>query len=183
MRYDKYVIGENIRTLRRTSNLTQKELAEKIGVKYQNLGAWERGKHIPPTKYILLLAAVLNVSIEQLMNGNSKKETFNPMQKAIIKNLIEESPSFQELHALFGLPTQTVYLEFPWKPEDLTDSESLLWDSNELALHRWEKTKWAFNAPPWILERFCREAVDIYKGDELQAITGILKSYIKEERP
>ena len=36
-------IGNNIRTLRRTKDMTQDELAEKLGVTFQTVSRWENG--------------------------------------------------------------------------------------------------------------------------------------------
>ena len=36
-------IGNNIRTLRRSKDMTQDELAEKLGVTFQTISRWENG--------------------------------------------------------------------------------------------------------------------------------------------
>ena len=36
-------IGENIRRLRRAADMTQEQLADKLGVAYQSVSRWENG--------------------------------------------------------------------------------------------------------------------------------------------
>ena len=48
-----------IRTLRKLANLTQKELAEKIGVSKQHVSSWERGQYTPsPSSFRKLCRAL-----------------------------------------------------------------------------------------------------------------------------
>jgi transcriptional regulator with XRE-family HTH domain len=52
---------EDLRTLRRRRFLTQKQLAEKVGVSYQTIQAWEGGKSQPRLRHIPPLAEALGV--------------------------------------------------------------------------------------------------------------------------
>ena len=40
-------IGKLIKEIRKDNNLTQKDLAKKLGVTYQAVSKWETGKNIP----------------------------------------------------------------------------------------------------------------------------------------
>ena len=40
-------IGQNIRTLRRAADMTQEELADRLGVTYQSVSRWENGGTYP----------------------------------------------------------------------------------------------------------------------------------------
>ncbi|MEA2062645.1 MAG: helix-turn-helix transcriptional regulator [Gemmatimonadota bacterium] len=62
----KKMIGENIRTLRKQKLMSQRDLAEKIGIAFQNLSVWENGKGAPSAKYLLKLAESLEVSLDRL---------------------------------------------------------------------------------------------------------------------
>ena len=53
--------------LRKAVNLTQRQLAERLGVKRSALAMWEIGANTPPTKYLLALAEILNCSVEALL--------------------------------------------------------------------------------------------------------------------
>jgi transcriptional regulator with XRE-family HTH domain len=61
--------GLFISALRKQNGLTQKELAEKIGVTDKAVSRWETGKGFPDVSILKLLAEVLNVSITEIVNG------------------------------------------------------------------------------------------------------------------
>ena len=47
------------------------ELAEKLGIAFQNLSVWEHGKTSPSAKYLLKLSEVLEISLDQLTSPNA----------------------------------------------------------------------------------------------------------------
>ena len=49
-------LGDRIREYRRIHGLTQKRLAEQIGVDQTTLAGWERGQHRPAKRYLSNLA-------------------------------------------------------------------------------------------------------------------------------
>lgn len=53
--------GELIKQARQNSKMTQKELAEKVGVSYQMIQAWENNRRNPKTETIKKIATSLNV--------------------------------------------------------------------------------------------------------------------------
>ena len=64
-----YVTGGAIKALREARNLTQAELAEKIGVSSKTVSKWETAKGLPDITLLQPLAAALGVSVIELMNG------------------------------------------------------------------------------------------------------------------
>ena len=64
-----YVTGTTIRKLREKKNLTQAELAERIGVSSKTVSKWETGKGLPDISLLQPLAQVLGISVIELMNG------------------------------------------------------------------------------------------------------------------
>lgn len=62
----KKIIGENIKAARRLRGMSQRSLAEKIGIAFQNLSVWENGKGAPSAKYLVKLSETLNVSLDHL---------------------------------------------------------------------------------------------------------------------
>ncbi len=54
--------------------IKQKWIAEKLGVSETVVSNWVKGKHIPQPKYILKLAVLLNVSIEDLISIKNNKK-------------------------------------------------------------------------------------------------------------
>ena len=51
--------GGYIRELRKSEGLTQKELADKLGVSFQAVSKWEKGDALPDTGIILDLCEAL----------------------------------------------------------------------------------------------------------------------------
>ena len=64
-----YVTGATIRQLRESRNLTQAELAEKIGVSSKTVSKWETAKGLPDISLLQPLAQTLGISVIELMNG------------------------------------------------------------------------------------------------------------------
>ena len=62
-------VGQFIATKRREQNLTQEQLAEKIGVSNKTVSKWETGKTMPDYSVVELLCEVLNISISELIAG------------------------------------------------------------------------------------------------------------------
>ena len=64
-----YVTGGTIKSLREDRNMTQAELADKIGVSSKTVSKWETAKGLPDITLLQPLAAALGVSVIELMNG------------------------------------------------------------------------------------------------------------------
>ena len=71
MDYEK--IGSFITKIRKENNLTQAKLAEKIFVSEKTISKWENGKSVPDTETLPLLCEALNVSINEILNGEKIK--------------------------------------------------------------------------------------------------------------
>ena len=64
-----YVTGTTIKNLRETRNMTQAELAERIGVSSKTVSKWETAKGLPDISLLQPLAQALGISVIELMNG------------------------------------------------------------------------------------------------------------------
>ena len=64
-----YVTGTTIKQLREHRNMTQAELAEKIGVSSKTVSKWETAKGLPDITLLQPLAQALGISVIELMNG------------------------------------------------------------------------------------------------------------------
>lgn len=60
--------GQNLQYERKLAGLTQKELADKMGIKQQQLSRWERDKIEPTVSSIVALAKALDVTYNELFN-------------------------------------------------------------------------------------------------------------------
>lgn len=61
--------GALIRALRMEQNLTQRQLAEAIGVSDKAISKWERGMGYPDISILPLLSSRLDVDLERLLSG------------------------------------------------------------------------------------------------------------------
>lgn len=66
-------IGERIRYLRETRNVTQLELAKKTGISRGNLSSYETGRFSPSSEALVSIAEFFDVSTDWLLTGSSKK--------------------------------------------------------------------------------------------------------------
>ena len=64
-----YVTSATIKQLREHRQLTQAELAERIGVSSKTISKWETGKGLPDVSLLQPLARALGISVIELMNG------------------------------------------------------------------------------------------------------------------
>ena len=67
-------IGSYIAKKRREKNLTQEQLAEKIGVSNKTISKWENGKCMPDYSIIEQLCKELSVTLSELMDGEDAAE-------------------------------------------------------------------------------------------------------------
>lgn len=70
-------IANRLQALRKQKNLSQEELAEKIGVTRQAVSKWERAEASPDTENLILLAKLYDISLDELLkvNGESVPES------------------------------------------------------------------------------------------------------------
>lgn len=66
-------LGNQIYELRKKANLSQEQLAEKVGVSRQTISKWELGETAPDIKQAQVLSQVFSVSLDEL-TGNDTKE-------------------------------------------------------------------------------------------------------------
>ena len=66
---------ENLRFLRRTSNMSQDELAEKLGYKsFTTVQKWEDGSAFPRVSTLNRIADLFNVDVDHLLNLNIRSQ-------------------------------------------------------------------------------------------------------------
>ena len=66
--------GEMISSLRKERNMTQNDLAEKMNVTDKAVSKWERNLSCPDVNSIPKLAEILGVSVEELINAQTKQD-------------------------------------------------------------------------------------------------------------
>ncbi len=62
------IVNKNLKFLRMHLGLTQKQLAEKLGLKQAAVGAYEEERATPPVTSLVEISRIFNVSLDQLIN-------------------------------------------------------------------------------------------------------------------
>ncbi len=80
-------IGKFIATCRKEQNLTQEQLAEKLGITYKAVSKWECGKGLPDASIMIELCKILKITVNDLLSGEKvDKEHY---QKKLEQNIID----------------------------------------------------------------------------------------------
>ena len=66
---DQVKIGRFIAQCRKANNMTQMQLAEKLGITDRAVSKWETGKSLPDVAIMPELCGLLNITINDLFNG------------------------------------------------------------------------------------------------------------------
>lgn len=92
-------LSENLKRIRKENNLSQEQLAEKLGVSRQAVSKWESEQSYPEMDKVLLICKLFNYNIDELMNENVKDVDDSKQSKININKYIED---------FFGFITKTV---------------------------------------------------------------------------
>ena len=82
-------IGKFILELRREKNMTQQELADKIGVTDRAISKWENGRGMPDLSLMIPLCKELDITINELISGEKieKKDYQSKLEENIVKTI------------------------------------------------------------------------------------------------
>lgn len=107
-------LGEKIKDARKQCGLSQEQLAEKMAVSRSAVAKWEAGNGLPDVENLKILAALLNVSIDYLLDdgeaiaGAVIREAYNlsdygkGSKKKKKDRVIREKYPNAEIHTLLG---------------------------------------------------------------------------------
>lgn len=84
-------IGEVIRRYRKEKNMTQEEMAKRLGVTAPAVNKWERGKGQPDISLLSPIARLLGITLETLLSYNEQ------LSNEEIANIIREIDNKFEL--------------------------------------------------------------------------------------
>lgn len=82
--FDMQKIGKKIVSLRKQKNMTQMELADRMGISFQAVSNWERGNSMPDISKLPELAEIFEVSLDELLGEKSS------LVEAAVENRLEE---------------------------------------------------------------------------------------------
>lgn len=89
----KKIIAGNIASLRRSADLTQAELAEKLCYSDKAVSKWERGESIPDVFVLKQVADLFEVSVDYLLHDHADEKPSHP----------EKTARFSKNHLLISL--------------------------------------------------------------------------------
>ena len=153
-------IGSKIKTLRLSKSMTQEQLAKALHVSAQAVSKWENGKSYPDIHSLLLLSALFDVSLDQLIKGDleTMKQEVNA---ADVKAMNRDAIIYTILLAA------TIILPVPlikWFGLYGLTPELLLWGSAMYFARRLERIKKANNVQSY------REILAFSEGKRLDEI-------------
>ena len=91
--FDMKKIGKKISVLRKEANMTQMELADRMGISFQAVSNWERGNSMPDISKLPELAEIFGVTVDELLGEKSA------LVEAAINDNVEECMKSQNTSA------------------------------------------------------------------------------------
>ena len=88
---DQLKIGKFIADCRKRKNLTQMQLAEKLGITDKAISKWERGIAMPDSSIMLELCDILSISVNELLSGEKiSMENNNQKNEQLLLDMAKE---------------------------------------------------------------------------------------------
>lgn len=87
------MLGNNIKELRKSKRMTQKDLALAMNVSQQTVGAWETERAIPGADTLSELADYFNVTTDYLL-GRSEKKDDDKVDYVALDKVLDNARSF-----------------------------------------------------------------------------------------
>jgi transcriptional regulator with XRE-family HTH domain len=123
-------LGENLKRMRKSRNITQEELAEILGVTFQSVSRWERGDCYPDITLLPGLANFFDVSVDALLGMAALDEAVTLCER-VLKCRTNEKVRSTTRSNLCYLYTITGRLE---KAVMLARTLPHIWECRELLL-------------------------------------------------
>lgn len=93
------MVADKIKLLRENAGLSQKSLADKLGITRSSVNAWELGISVPSTQYIVELANLFKVSTDYLLDvDRSKAIDVSGLNEKEVKIILELITYFNSNH-------------------------------------------------------------------------------------
>ncbi len=104
---DQIRIGKFIATQRKQNNLTQEQLAEKLGITKNAVSKWERGLCLMDMSLLKPLSEILDVSINEILAGEKIEE--KDIEKKSEENLIKLTELINLKSMKYGIIGMTLF--------------------------------------------------------------------------
>lgn len=94
-------IGKFIQEIRKEKGLTQKELAELIGVSDKTISKWENGNSSPDTSMLMSLSEALEITVNELLSAEKiSPENYSMKAEETIMTLMKENEAGKRTHLI-----------------------------------------------------------------------------------
>lgn len=93
---DNVKTGILIAKKRKEKQLTQKDLADKLGVSNATVSKWETGKGFPDISLIESLASALEISVSEVLSGVEREQPESEHTEMLLKDMVDLSVKEQE---------------------------------------------------------------------------------------
>ncbi|MEG2014753.1 MAG: helix-turn-helix transcriptional regulator [Clostridia bacterium] len=128
--------GKRITELRKKNNMSQKELAEKLGVDDSNVSRWEKDKIAPKLAYVDAMCAIFGITLYDFygrdLSESEKQQAIATTDKTIVKLsskgkrilLIALSVIFAIVLVVVSVYYGFIYDPYPWEMEVTIDGSN-----------------------------------------------------------
>ena len=135
---DQIKIGQFIKECRNKNNLTQMQLAEKLGITDRAISKWENGRAMPDSAIMLDLCKELKITVNELLSGEMIE--MKNYRESVEKNLLDMVKQKEEadkrlltLEVFIGVLVTIIFLSFTRIIKDEINSDAVsITDRNEV---------------------------------------------------
>jgi transcriptional regulator with XRE-family HTH domain len=103
-------MGERIQQLRKTTGLTQADLAKKIGISHTQMARYEIKNIYPPADVLKNLAEIFNTTIDFLVMGDNESKAQASLKDAELINQFKKISILPEEEKTLVLKMITAYI-------------------------------------------------------------------------
>ena len=103
-------IGKFILKLRREKNMTQQELADRIGITDRAISKWENGRGLPDLSLMMPLCKELGITINELISGEQieKEDYQSKLEENIFKTIDYTNKKIANKNKIFKIVVGTI---------------------------------------------------------------------------
>ena len=83
-------LSDNLKRIRKENNLSQEQLADKLGVSRQAVSKWESNQAYPEMDKVLQICKMFNLNIDELLNQNLKEVNETKQSKNNVNKFIDD---------------------------------------------------------------------------------------------
>ena len=126
-------LGERLFELRKTKNLTQDEVAEKLNVTRQTVSKWETNQSTPDFDKIVPISELFEIGVEELLTGKVKEENDQAKEEIKEKVLTKQEAKEKSAKVVSGSIFIYILILIGWGTARII--------KNYMSMPKFEKTK------------------------------------------